>query len=131
MVVQGFDFVGFRAREHPGRAIEWRRLAGLEPFDQRPFPRVLRHPFRDGYGGRREQHAAAVAGGVAGRLLVGEDGLERVVAADGHVAGGEVRSSGQRDERGDSDRPAASRGVDDREEAEGEQGEVEPEQERE
>ena len=42
-----------------------------------------------------------------------------------------MRRRGQRDESGDPDRPAAARSVDDREEAEGEQGEVEPEQERE
>ena len=61
------------------------------------------------------------------RLLVCEDVLEHAVAADGQVPGGDMRSGGERDERGETGRPAAARGVQDREEPEREQCEVDTE----
>ena len=131
IVVQGFDFAGFASAST--RAA--RSSGATSPGPSRSTSAHSHASFGTHSGSGTatvdEQDATAVAGGVAGRLLVREDGLERVVAADGHVAGGEVRRRGQRDESGDSDRPAAARSVDDRKEAEGEQGEVEPEQERE
>ena len=78
----------------------------------------------------REQDGAAVAGGAA-RLLVREDAVEHLVAADGDPGGRDVRRGGQRDEDGEPDRPPAARGVDDGEDPESEEREVDGEHGRE
>ena len=58
-----------------------------------------------------------------GRLLVGEDALEHVVAPHGHVAGSHVRQRGQGGERDEADDTAAPH-VEDGEEPQGEEQQV-------
>ena len=98
IVVHGFVLAGFASASDARVGLERRHLARPEPLDERPLPGVLRHPLRQRHDHVGEQHAAPVAGRAA-RLLVCEDVLEHAVAADGQVAGGDVRSGGQRHER--------------------------------
>ena len=105
IVVHGFVFGRLRVGEHARVGLERRRLARAEPLDERPLPRVLRHPLRQRHDHVREEDAAPVTRRAA-RLLVCEDVLEHAVAADGQVAGGDVGSGGERDEHGQSGRPA-------------------------
>ncbi len=106
--------------------LERRHLAGAEPLDERQLPRVLRNPLRQRHDNVREEHVAPVTGRAA-RFLVRKDVLEHAVATDGQVSSSDVGSRGERNEDGKPGRPAAARGVHDREEPEGEQREVDGE----
>src|SRR5918995_1200670 len=118
-----------RACEDARVGLERRHLAGAEPLDERPFPHVLRHPFGQRHDPVREQERAAVAG-CAARLLLREDAREHLVAADRHPRRGDVGHRREHDEGGDEDGKRAAGGVDDGEDAEGEQCEIGQEDDR-
>ena len=127
IVVQGFVLAELLVREDARVGLERRHLSRSEPLHERPLPRVLRHPLRQRCDHVRDEDAAPVARRSAW-LLVREDVLEHVVAADRQVSGGDMGSGGERHEHGQSAATAATPDVGNREEAEREHRKVDREQ---